>query len=321
MPQLTRSRRSLVRSRRGTTLRPSARQRRGMTLIEVMITMTLLSLVGAALTAILTRQQRFYRDAAETVVVRRELRGGASLIPADLRAVSTVGGDLLEATATSFTVRAAIGSGIVCAKPNAQTLDLVPQQLSNHTLTAWYTTPQVNDELFVFDEGTETGATDDSWSPHVLTAAPVADAGYCPGTPFVAAADAAQPKIRLALSGTVPATVPVGTVVRLTRRMRYSVYQPAGSTDWYLGFEEYDGSAYGAIQPIAGPLTASAGARFRYFNTAGAARTPTTQLVRDSIARIDVALRAAGRSDALGTRGGAGYTDSLLVRVGIRNFR
>ena len=306
-----------------TMARPrAARPRRGFTLIEVLITKTILAIVGATVTNILTRQQRFYRDAAETTVVRRELRGGATLVPADLRAVSTVGHDLMEATATSFTVRAAIGSAVVCnITAGRQELDLVPLALSNHTLTAWYSAPQQNDTLFIFNEGPETGAEDDSWVQRWVAAAPTSDAALCPGTPYVAAADAALPKVRLSVGGgTVPTEVTVGTVVRITRPMRYSFYQPSGTSDWYLGFQEHGVGAWGGIQPIAGPL-APGGLRFSYFNPSGVPRTPTTQLVRDSISRIHVAIRATGRTDALRKRGGAAYQDSLLFNVGIRNFR
>lgn len=303
---------------------PSARRargaRRGLTLVEMMIAITVLGIVGAALTSILTRQQRFYRDASETVVVRRELRRGASLLPTDLRAISTAGGDLLEATPTGFTMRATIGSGIVCDK-GTQWVDLVPMELSNHTLTSWYSTPQVNDTVFVFNEGPEDGAGDDSWSQHALTGVPVLSTSYCSGTPFVLAADAGRPKIRLTVDGTVPSDVDIGAAVRITRPVRYTVYQPSGAGDWYLGYEEHDGTGWSAREPIAGPLTGGDDARFRYYDTLGVARTPTTPALRTSVARVDVRLQASGQSDLLRLRGGEPLQDSLSFRIGIRNFK
>lgn len=295
------------------------RGRRGVTLIELMITITVLAIVGASITAILTRQQRFYRDAAETVEVRRELRGGAALLPTDLRAISTAGGDLLQATATQFTVRATIGSAVVCAK-GAQSVDLVPTGLTTHTLAAWYSPPQVNDTVFVFDEGTEIGASDDTWAQAAITST-TTDAAYCAGTPFVAPVDATLPRVRLMLDRLVPPTVQVGTVVRVTRPVRYTIYQPAAGSDWYLGYTEHDGSTWRAVEPVAGPLLAVNGARFVYYDTLGAPRLTGTALQRTSIARVGVALRATGRTDALRARGGAPMRDSLNFNVGIRNFR
>lgn len=295
------------------------RPRRGITLVEVLITITVLAIVGATLSSILTRQQRFYRDASEQVVVRRELRGGSMLLPMDLRGVSTAGGDLLEATATQLAVRATIGSAVVCAK-GATWLDLTPLGLATHTLTAWHTPPQVNDAVFVFNEGAKTGAEDDTWWEAVV-ASTTSDAAYCPATPFVPAAEAAKPKIRLELGAAVPPEVRVGAVVRLTRQVRYSLFQPSAASDWYLGYQEHDGTNWRATEAVAGPLTATSGARFVYFDTLGVLQTPTTALARTNVARVGVSMRAAGRTDALRARGGAAYMDSLNFQVGIRNFR
>ena len=295
------------------------RGRRGISLIEVLITVSVLAIVGATLTTILTRQQRFYRDAAETVVVRRELRGGSMLLPMDLRAVSTAGGDLLEATATQLAVRATIGSAVICAK-GATSIDLTPLGLATHTLTAWHAPPQVNDTVFVFNEGTQTGAEDDTWWQRAVVST-TTDAAYCPGTPYVPAAEATKPKFRLELGIAVPAEVRVGAVVRITRPVRYSLYQPSAASDWYLGYEEHDGTNWRAIEPVAGPLTATSGARFVYFDTLGVLQTPNTPLTRTNVARVGVRMRASGRTDALRARGGAAYVDSLNFQVGIRNFR
>ena len=313
MPQLTRTR------------RPAVRARRGLSLIELLITMTVLAIVGASLTNILTRQQRFYRDAAERVELRRELRGGASLVPADLRALSTIGGDLLAASNTSIEVRAAIGSAIACGRSGDYELHLAPLNLSNHTLTSWYTAPQVGDQIFIFNDSSGAGAEDDKWDPHVLAATPSlpGDATRCPATPYVLAADAALPRVAMTTTAKLSPFVGAGSVVRLTRRMRYSFYQPAGATDWYVGFEEYDGDAgaYGAIQPVIGPLVETNGLRFSFSDSAGTAVNPSTADARKRITRIGLQMRAAGRSDALRARGGAAYRDSLFFKVGVRNFK
>lgn len=311
MPQLSRP--------TGPRRPPLAAARRGITLVEVMITITVLAIVGASLTTILTRQQRFYRDASETVEVRRELRGGSALLPTDLRAISTAGGDLLEATATQFTMRATIGSAVVCAI-GAQSVDLVPTGLTTHTLAAWYTPPQVNDSVFVFDDGPGIGADDDTWWRAAVVST-IADAAYCAGTPYVALVDAALPRVRMALDTPIDPTIQVGAVVRITRPVRYNIFQPSAGSDWYLGYTEHDGSAWRAVEPIAGPLTATNGARFVYFDTTGTVRTPSTPTERTNVARVGVTLRATGRTDALQARNGAPMRDSLDFKIGIRNFR
>ena len=311
MPQLTPAR------------RPAARARRGLSLIELLITMTVLAIVGASLTSILTRQQRFYRDAAERVEVRRELRSGAALVPADLRALSTIGGDLLAASSTSLEIRASIGSAVVCAKPNNATLHLVPLNTTTHTLTSWYTAPQAGDAIFIFNDSSATGAEDDTWSPHTIAATPSlpGDATRCLGTPYVAAADAALPKVEITVTPNLSTFVGAGSVIRFTRQMRYSFYQPAGAADWYVGYEAWNGAAYDAIQPVIGPLRATTGLAFSFADSAGSAVTPNTAAARARITRIGLRMHAAGRSDALRARGGLAYSDSLIFKVGVRNYK
>ena len=311
MPQLT------------PTRRPAVRARRGLSLIELLITMTVLAIVGASLTSILTRQQRFYRDAAERVELRRELRSGAALVPADLRALSTIGGDLLAASGTALEIRASIGSAVVCAKPNNTTLHLVPLNTTTHTLTAWYTEPRLGDAVFVFNDSSGTGAEDDSWSAHTIDAAPAypGDATRCAGSPYVAAADAALPKMAIVVTPALSPHVGVGSVVRFTRRMRYSFYQPGGATDWYVGYEAWNGTGYDAIAPVIGPLQATTGLGFSFADSAGTAVVPNTAAARARITRIGLRMQASGRSDALRARGGVAYTDSLVFKIGVRNYK
>ena len=311
MPQLTPDDRAVPPAR--------GRGRRGITLIELLMTITILAIVGAALSSILTRQQRFYRDAAETVTVRRELRGGASLLPTDLRAISTAGGDLLAAGPTEFTMRATIGSAVVCAK-GATSLDLVPTGLTTHTLAAWYLPPQGGDTVFVFDDGTETGAGDDVWRQTAITGV-ATSATYCAASPYIAAVDDALPRTRISLDSAVSATVQVGAVVRITRPVRYTLVQPTAASDWYLGYAEHTGTAWSAVEPIAGPLTSTNGLQFVYQDTLGAALTPSTPTLRTRVARVGVNIRATGRTDALRARGGQPLLDSLTFHVGVRNFR
>lgn len=293
--------------------------RRGITLVEVMVTVVVLGIVGATLTTILTRQQRFYRDAAETVEVRRELRGGSMLLPTDLRAISTVGGDLLESTSRRFTIRATIGSAVVCAR-GASSVDVVPTDLTTHTLASWYAVPQATDTAFVFDDSTTTGAADDYWWKGAIASTATSTA-YCSGSPFIAAADAGLPRTRITFTTAIPATVVVGAVVRITRPVRYEVYRPSATSGWYVGYREHAANVWSATAPVAGPLSDSTGLRFTYFDTTGTLVTPTTAAQRGAVARVGVDLRAAGRTDALRVRNGAAMRDSLTFKIGIRNFR
>lgn len=300
--------------------------RRGFTFVEVLVVLVVLGIVGTAVSAMLTRQMRFYREAGEVVTVRRELRTGASLLPSDARAISTVGGDVLAMQPHRFAFRATIGSAVVCEK-GVTTLDLPPTNLAYHTLTSWYTMPRAGDTLFVFDEGPLAGAEDDSWKPfEVGTIGPNNSA--CGGAPFTdPTADPPATKLRwrvtLAGGAAVPADVRVGAVIRFTRRVQYRLYQPSGSSGWYLGYQEQAGDGWSAAEAVSGPYMAPASGgdapSFRYFGGDGtelASSAPGTALTR-----VDVALRARADRAHTQERRGVPMQDSLLFRIGVRNFK
>ena len=62
--------------------------RRGMTLIELLISLVLLGIVGGTLTVVLFRQQRFHAAATAVRSARESVREVATILPADLRGVS-----------------------------------------------------------------------------------------------------------------------------------------------------------------------------------------------------------------------------------------
>lgn len=299
-----------------------ARRRRGVTLVETLIVLTILGVVGGAIFSMLSRQQRFYRDANETITVRRELRLGASLLPMDARGISTSGGDVLQMQTNRFTFRATIGSGIAC-QVGATSLVLPPTNLSRHTLTSWYTPPVAGDTIFVFDEDSLTGAEDDKWRKLAVSAIGTNTAA-CVGPPYaqlVADAPALKPRWQITVGGgTVPATVRTGAVVRITRPVRYELYQ-AGSGSWYLGYQEFRAGSWSVIEPVAGPFRPPGvgiadGVRFAYYDTLGAVTTNPMAL-----ARVDVALRAQSAARSSMEYQGQPLSDSLLFRIGIRNIK
>ncbi|MHB1224844.1 MAG: PilW family protein [Gemmatimonadaceae bacterium] len=301
--------------------------RRGYTLIELLFTMTLLGMVGAALISLLTQQQRFYRDASNTVNVRRELRGAASLLPTEVRAISSRGGDVLEMNPTSFAFRANIGSSIICDRSPATpaTFLLPPQNLkAGNTLTSWYSTPTAGDALFVFDEGTETGAEDDGWFATTVVSIVPSTSG-CHPSPYTHPSDdspGVKPRWLVTVLPALPSTVRVGAGVRFGRDVRYQLFQPAGSPRWYVGYQQRVSGTWSDLEPVGGPLIGGGtgsgqGLSFQYYDTLGAVATMATNT---ALSRVDVGLRAVAASGrALGQQ--ATFSDSLLFRIGIRNFR
>ena len=302
------------------------RDRRGMTLPEVLIAIIILAIVGTALTRVLVKQQQFYKDASATTVSKRELRLGASVLPSELRSISSSGGDILEMSESEITMRAYTGTSVICARTPNDEIWLPPANLDIHTLTSFVSEPQVNDTVFIYNENTEKGSEDDLWEQRYITAVGTSTA-HCVGAPYTDATfdpPGTKPRYHITLDSDLPAEVLVGAVIRFSRPVRYKIYQEA-SGNWYLGLQQYDG-AWGAASPMAGPYRAFTagdngltGLQFRYYDTLGTRITAMAN--RTDVARADVYLRTNAGTSAITERNGATLRDSVLMRVAIRNFK
>ena len=310
--------------------------RRGFTLIEIMISVTLLGIIGAILTTVLVRQQRFHRAVAQVTDARSRMRDIATILPTDLRSISTAGRDILGISDTSIQFRAFVGSAIVCNYASATVVELPPQELSSgNVLASWINPPQPNDYAYLYDSGTEAGNQDDSWGVFTITdTTSAANSAWCPTTKgFATAADNNARRYRITLN-TAPnqARVEIGAPIRFAREVRYSVYL-ASDNQWYIGFQACTPNAsYGTAgtcgtrEVLAGPVkpgtadTTTSGFFFVFRKRDG---TRVTALATsDTIASVSVGIRTtsgsllgATSSKAASELGG----DSLRFTVGIRN--
>lgn len=311
-------------------------RRAGFSLVEVLMVLTLLGIIGAALISMITRQQRFYRDTSASLVVRRELRGGASLLPTEMRAISAHGkrdsteSDITARSSTMVEFRATFGSSIICEKPSGAftTFSLPPTNLANHTLTSWYELPATGDEVAIFDEGALAGAEDDDWVYATIVTVASDNTACSPSVYMDATADAPALKPRHTITVTpklpltvLPATIQTGAVVRFLRPVRYRLYQPGGSTRWFLGYEQKRNNSWTTTDPVAGPFEPSAntGLRFQYYDVAG--NLVNGASLNKEISRIDVLLKGKADFAAAAERRGTPFRDSLMFRIGLRNFK
>ena len=317
----------------------AGRARAGLSLPEVLIGFVLLGVLGTALVKLLMVQSTAFARTQAATAVQRDMRTGLSLLPQDLRAASRTRGDLLAVSQTAIELRATIGTSIVCATAgNGRTLYLPPlgQVNAGATLTSWFAAPRAQaDDVFVLTRAT-TGGQGDWWiagrvsqDPGVATGAAVA-ACIAP-LPFVTSPlPTTVPPVQFTWTPTdtlnaagaqidVATMVRPGTALRITRRVRYQLYQ-AGSGRWYLGFQEYQGAnVWSALEPIAGPYDAGGtavapGIAFAYTGTEG--QVLASPVDPSAVARVDLVLRPrtvarTARSEVI--------RDSLLVRIALRN--
>ncbi len=299
------------------------RVRRGYSLVELLISMTILGVVGSVLAKIMMGQQRFYQRTVEQMAVRRELRTGLNLLPAELRGLSSIGGDLVDFSATYVTFRSTIGVSLICAKSSSTSIDLPPLSSAKTITSAWYATPAVGDTIVVL-RNDSSGTKGQYWSSHAITGI-ASSTLYCVGSPYVDAVnDASKARYRLTVSPALPDSAVAGSAVRFTRSGKYALTQQA-SGRYYLTRSEYLGGAWGAAVPVSGPYmtpnnNGTGGVGFTYYDSTGAAVTLVANAAK--VARMDITLRAQGLSSS-GNFGSSTtkVIDSVSLRVALRNRR
>ena len=317
-------------------------RRRGMTLIEIMISLVLLGIVSGVIMRVIMRQQRFYQGVNQIMTQRGQLRSATSILPIDLRSLSSVGNDIIAATDSSMEFMVNIGTGVVCEllPGGAQVALPIPALASGQVLTSWYGygEPAAGASVYIYNDSSVTGNEDDRWQPFTLVAVHH-DVNKCLSPlQFHGVADLNKERPILQLSsieGNDPVTggpisqyVGVGAPVRVLKRVRYALYQETDGKS-YLGFSTYNTSTttYGALSPVSGPYDpygSASGVGFRYYDVDGNELTaPVSASDRQKIARVDLIARARTSANirADGIQGGANqqYRDSLAVSVMLRN--
>jgi prepilin-type N-terminal cleavage/methylation domain-containing protein len=308
-------------------LKTTRSSRLGLTLPELLVAITLLAIVGTGLTRVMVKQQQAYKDSNASAGAKRELRLGASVLPSELRSVSSSGGDILSMSESELAMRAYTGSSIICARNATDEIWLPPANLARHKLTSFITRPDIGDTVFLYNENLLMGSEDDLWEMRTIVDKNM-DSGACAGPPYTDAAldpPGAKPRYWYRLNAALPDSVKVGAVVRFTRPVRYKIYQESSGA-WFLGIQEFSSGAWAAPSPLAGPyrpfLAGDAnpsGLQFRFYDSLGVRVTNMANKTR--VARVDVFLRTHSGIAATTERAGRPLTDSVLMRVAIRNFK
>lgn len=322
--------------------------RAGFTLTELMIVATLMGIIGSLLTALLVRQQRFHRAVAAMADARARMRDIQTILPTDLRSISTVGRDLFAISDTSIQFRAFTGASVLCAYVAGQTTKIelppktmvIPAGATNQVgtvLTAWINPPAVGDQVFLYNDSLLAGNADDTWTPFSITDTASATS-FVPNsclstnaTPIITAGDDATRRYRLTLNAAPNQTqIKIGAPIRLGREVRYSGYIGADG-QWYVGYQTCtpsgttDPGTCGTREVLAGPIkpitadTNTSGLFFVYYDQYGTRKTVLS--TADTIARISVGIRTSSESLRRATGSNAAMVggDSLRFVVGIRN--
>lgn len=319
--------------------RPVVRGRRaGFTLTELMIVVVLVGVIGTALTLLLMRQQRFHRAVVSITDSRARMRDVSTIMPTDLRSISTAADDILAFTTTSIQFRAYIGTSVVCNFASASVVELPPRSLaSGNVLTAWINPPAPGDIAYLYNDGEKAGNFDDEWDRHeIADTTSSTDASWCASSlspAYTTAADNAAQRYRITLTSDADTDkITRGAVIRFAREVRYSAYQ-AADNQWYVGYQtcvpDADPTVAGVCgdtELLAGPIkaatsdTLTSGLFFVFYNKNGTRISSIAST--DTIARVSVGIRTTSESlrqassTALASISGG---DSLRFVVGFRN--
>ena len=296
--------------------------RRGFTTVELIVVVVIAGVLSAAIATLLRRQQRFYTRAARMVEHRVSLRDATSILPAELRALSPGGGDVLAASDSSLEIRATIGAGVACnVAPDGSSVTVAPvAALRGTALAAFGTSPQPGDIALVFDAGVPDDSLDDRWTVREVASTDAVESSCL--APLDAIELAGLPALRLGfgVGSSLAASVRPGAFVHVVRRVRYRLYR-AATGDWYLGYAEWDGAGYAVVQPVSGPFAAysrsaaTTGLLLRYLDANGVEVTPGADVRQ--ITRVEVVARSV-LSGGLSTDA-AELRDAQDITVRVRN--
>lgn len=259
--------------------------RRGHTLLELLVALSVGVVVIGLAATIAFRHQRFHRDVVIAVERSDQLAELIALLPIPLRGISPGEGDIAPGGArdTAIEFRGTIASAVVC--DSASTTVMIAPLDASPRLASALTRPEAGDTAWFLDPS---GATE-TWAARAITV--VSDSlALCRvglSAPF-----GTSPRTSLAMRLATPAPV-AAPIVRVTRPWRYSVYR-ASDARWYLGAKEWNPavSHFNTIQPVAGPIVSPAGGgmRFRYLDSLGSA-LPAIPPDPRRIAAIEISLR------------------------------
>ena len=300
------------------------RAQAGLTLIELLIVIVLLSIVVGGIMGVILKQQQFYTGASGVLDTRSAVRQGINVLQSDLRVLAPKDTDIYAMDNYFVQFRQEVGVATVCTINGSQTFTVPGTSLANkNALTAWLTLPQQGDSVLIYDTKGTSKMADDVWVPYALTAN-VTSGASCPTTSgLTSVSGEVNTGYTFNISGALSGTIATGAAIRIFRPARYELYQ-ASDNNWYLGFKDYVATrspAWSNLAPVSGPYRAKvnsgagSGMQLVYYDSTGAATT-NTLLVR----RIDVVMRAQS-ANAVNMQGlpRAKYSDSLATSIAVRN--
>jgi prepilin-type N-terminal cleavage/methylation domain-containing protein len=266
----------------------------GYSLSEVLVVLTLFSIIMAAISAVLYGQRRFYTAQAVIADTRDAIRIATGVLSGELRDVSPSGGDLYAIAPDSLALRSTLGLGIVCsAGADAIKLWMVTGRFGDST----------SDSALVFLEHDFDRSDDDEWVSVDVNALTYDSDGECPS--------GVAPDLELSVTG-LREGITIGSPVRAFRPYVYKLYSRHGH--WWLGQRLRSGR----LQPVVGPFAEpqDGGLSLEYLTADG---QPTDDPL--AVAQVRISLKGRRGQESGPANSSAPSPDSLSTIVYLRNSR
>jgi prepilin-type N-terminal cleavage/methylation domain-containing protein len=243
---------------------------RGITLLELMVSMVIGLIALAAVYTVFTQQSKEYLLHRENIDVTETLRGAATLLTSEIQHAKATR-DFVAVSSDSLKLRSFQNAGVLCVRNTATPSPVrfgvwLPSGLFSSGTDDSAFLYRINSSDWmrakvtqVWTSSLPAGTTPCSWTGGAATTRAVELAFINPGDTV---------------------GVRVGSAIRGFRMTTYSLVSSGGH--WWLGRRIGDGP----VDLITGPLQAS-GLRFDYYNVDGAATA-----ARDSVVSVKVTLLA-----------------------------
>jgi type II secretory pathway pseudopilin PulG len=218
------------------------RQRSGLTIIELIVTVIVLGIVGGGIVRMLTSQAHFYEHQGAGRNARSISRAAVNVLLSEMRMVEVPNG-VVAANPAVVTLRVPYALGVFCGSPSGvSTIALLP-----------------TDSAMLAEPGFSGYAWRGRLGSYNYVEGGAALALPVPGT--CVAAGITPMAVRIGVTPVLPVGADVGTVVMLTRRITYAFAPSAAIPGRTALWRRVDATGVG--EELAAPFDAAA--RFRFY--------------------------------------------------------
>lgn len=280
-------------------------------------------LAAGTIVSTLSRQQKFYRGAADLRSARENVRDALEVLSTDIAGLAVADTVRLRSD-SAMEFFAAIGTSVVC-QTSSDEVGLPASHPAGNALTAFLVEPDTGDLAFFYVHPADDSAR---WEQYrIATFSSRALGSSCPlssGLSAQADVDSSSSGYVVTLVGSLHGVLAPGAPVRFARRGRYSLYR-AGDGAWYLGYRRCNAigvSVCGGIQPLSGPYRSyssdprATGLLFEYFDTLSRRMGATDPPL--SLGRVDVTARGAIVAAPMSAERKS-VSDSATIAIALRN--